>query len=84
VSDSVPAETIGEHLGVAVRFDGDRTEFASANPQHDLHRLLLWAEAHRVGLERLAVQRSSLEDLFLSIGLDGEDASVGWTTGARQ
>ncbi|MDA2944777.1 MAG: ABC transporter ATP-binding protein [Actinomycetota bacterium] len=82
--DAVRVAAIGQHLGVALRVDGDRAEFSSAKPQTDLQRLLRWAEEHGVGLEHLVVQRSSLEDLFLSIGPDGQDATVGATTGARR
>ncbi|MGA1346094.1 MAG: ABC transporter ATP-binding protein [Ilumatobacteraceae bacterium] len=72
--DAVPPAAIGQHLGVLVRVEGGRAEFSSANPQHDLHQLLQWADEHRVGVEHLSVQRSSLEDLFLS--------TVGAATGA--
>jgi len=84
VPDAVQIAALGQHLGAVVRADGDRVEIASVDPQSDLHRLLGWADEQRVGLEHLAVQRSSLEDLFLSIGFDGQDASVGSTTGARR
>ena len=82
--DAVPAVVIGQHLGVALRADGGRAEFASVNPQRDLHRLLGWADEHSVELEHLSVQRSSLEDLFLSIGLDGEGATVDSAAGAHR
>ena len=82
--DAVPTAALEQHLGVAVRADGGRAEFASVNPQRDLHRLLGWADQHGIELERLAVQRSSLEDLFLSIGLDGEDATVDSAAGAHR
>jgi len=82
--DAIPAAAIGAHLDVVVRVDGDRVEFASANPQHDLRQLLRWADERRIGLEHLSVQRSSLEDLFLSIGLDGGTATVDSTSGARR
>ena len=82
--DAVPAVVIGQHLGVAMRADGGRAEFASVNPQRDLHRLLGWADEHSVELEHLSVQRSSLEDLFLSIGLDGEGATVDSAAGAHR
>jgi ABC-2 type transport system ATP-binding protein len=74
VPDTERAAAIGQHLGAVVQVDGDRAEFSSANPQRDLHRLLQWADEHRVGLE----------DLFLSIGLDGRTATVGTTTGAQR
>jgi ABC-2 type transport system ATP-binding protein len=82
--DAVPAETIGQHLGLSVLDDDGLVEFSSVNPQHDLHRLLGWADEHSVELGNLAVQRSSLEDLFLSIGVDGQDATVGAATGVRR
>jgi ABC-2 type transport system ATP-binding protein len=81
VPDAVPIAAIGQHLGAVLQVDADRAEFTSANPQDDLHRLLLWAEEHSVELDHLAVQRSSLEDLFLSIGLDGQSATAGATLG---
>jgi len=82
VPDSVPTAAIGQHLDGVVRVDGDRVEMATANPQRDLQRLLRWAEEHRIGLEHLSVQRSSLEDLFLSIGPDGRTVTAGSTAGA--
>lgn len=84
VPDAVPIAAIGQHLGSVVQVDGDLAGFSSTNPQRDLHRLLGWADEHSVELGHLSVQRSSLEDLFLSIGLDGQHASGGSTAGARR
>ncbi len=55
-------------IDAAVRFDGTNAVFSSVDPQRDLHRLLGWADDHRIVLDDLTVQHSSLEDLFLSIG----------------
>ena len=55
-------------IDAEVRVDGKHAAFPSADPQRDLHRLLGWADDHRIALDDLTVHRSSLEDLFLSIG----------------
>jgi ABC-2 type transport system ATP-binding protein len=56
--------------------DDEHTTFSSADPQRDLHRLLGWADEHQIVLDDLTVQRSSLEDLFLSIGGRSADAAA--------
>jgi len=56
-----------------LRVDGTHTAFSSAHPQRDLHLLLAWADDRRIALDDLTVQRSSLEDLFLSIGSSDDD-----------
>ncbi|MFN3257036.1 MAG: ABC transporter ATP-binding protein [Ilumatobacter sp.] len=56
-----------------LRVDGRHAAFSSAHPQRDLHRLLAWADDRRIALDDLTVQRSSLEDLFLSIGSSDDD-----------
>lgn len=58
------------------RVDGTHAAFSSATPQRDLHRLLGWADDHGIKLDDLTVQRSSLEDLFLSIGGSDTDAAT--------
>ena len=60
-------------IDAEVRVDGRNAAFSSADPQRDLHRLLAWADDHRIALDDLTVQRSSLEDLFLSIGGSDDD-----------
>ncbi len=67
------AVALAESIDAAVRVDGTHAAFSSAHPQRDLHRLLSWADDHRIALDDLTVQRSSLEDLFLSIGSAGTD-----------
>jgi ABC-2 type transport system ATP-binding protein len=64
----VPADAVGGAVGLEVGLDGQQVEFSSADPQRDLHRLLGWAGDQQVTLAALTVRRSSLEDLFLSIG----------------
>ncbi|MDA2946034.1 MAG: ABC transporter ATP-binding protein [Actinomycetota bacterium] len=71
----VPAESMGAAIGVEFHADGFRVEFSSVDPQRDLFRLLGWAEERRVLLDDLAVRRSSLDDLFLSVS--AEDAATG-------
>jgi ABC-2 type transport system ATP-binding protein len=62
-------------IGVATKTDvgpdGLYAEFASNQPQRDLHLLLNWAAKNQIALSELTVQRSSLESLFLSIGAEG-------------
>jgi len=69
---AVPAEVLGAAVGVEARVDGPRAEFASIDPQRDLYLLLGWADERCVVLEDLAVRRSSLEDLFLSVSAGAE------------
>ena len=73
----VPAEVLSATVGVEVRADGRRAEFASIDPQRDVYLLLGWADERHVVLEDLAVRRSSLEDLFLSVSAEGADTGAG-------
>lgn len=73
---AVPAEVLGAAVGVEARVDGPRAEFASIDPQRDLYLLLGWADERCIVLEDLAVRRSSLEDLFLSVS-SGEEVDTG-------
>ncbi|HSL58455.1 MAG TPA: ABC transporter ATP-binding protein [Acidimicrobiales bacterium] len=63
-------------IEVDVHLEGHRVELTSAHPQRDLHLLLGWADDHRIVLSDLAVRRSSLEDLFLSIRNEGASIDV--------
>lgn len=76
----VPVESMGAAIGIEVRVEGPRAEFASVDPQRDLYSLLGWAHERRIPLENLAVQRSSLEDLFLSVSAQGADVGNMATT----
>ena len=69
-------------VGIDLRLDGLRAEFASTDPQRDLHRLLGWAEDRRLVLDGLVVRRSSLEELFLSVGAEG--VAAGTDVGAQR
>lgn len=73
---AVSADAVGGAVDVEVRLDGHRAEFSSVDPQRDLHLLLGWADDQQVALADLTVRRSSLEDLFLSIG-DRNPESIG-------
>lgn len=48
-------------------------EVATATPTEDLHRLTEWAVRRQIELERLAVTRPSLEDVYLSITEENAD-----------
>ena len=63
----VSVDAVRDAVGVDLRLDGNRAEFSSADPQRDLYLLLGWADDQQIALDDLTVQRSSLEDLFLSI-----------------
>jgi len=78
----VPADSMGAAVGIEVRIDGFRVEFSSIDPQRDLCSLLGWADERRIPLDDLAVRRSSLEDLFLSVSAD--DADTGAVSGAQR
>ena len=47
---------------------GDRVEFTTTTPTVDVNALTGWALGRGVELEGLAVQRPSLEDVFLALG----------------
>jgi len=85
ISFRVPAaagtDALGAAVDVEVRLDGPRAEFSSVDPQRDLHRILGWADDQQIALDDLTVRRSSLEDLFLSIG--APDDGIGASTGSR-
>jgi ABC-2 type transport system ATP-binding protein len=48
--------------------DGGRAVLLTPDPQHELYRLTTWAEAATVDLAEIEVTRTSLEDVFLSVG----------------
>jgi ABC-2 type transport system ATP-binding protein len=64
----VTIDAVRDALDIDVRPDGTRVEFTSTASQRDLYRLLWWADRHRVALDDLTVERTSLEDVFLTIG----------------
>ena len=83
LAPEVALDTVGDAVGVELRLDGNRAEFSTADPQRDLHRLLGWADDQQVALDGLTMHRSSLEDLFLSIGgRDDTSGAVALDTGA--
>ena len=90
ISFRLPADTDIEHhvvamagvFGAEMHVDGRHAALSSAHPQRDLRRLLGWADDQRIALDDLTVQRSSLEDLFLSIG--GSDVSTGSDDASEQ
>ena len=83
ISFRLPTDTDIEHhvaamaaaIETELRVEGKHTAFSSAHPQRDLHRLLGWADDHRIALDDLTVQHSSLEDMFLSIGSSDADTA---------
>jgi ABC-2 type transport system ATP-binding protein len=81
---AIPADSMAAAVGAELRLDGTRAEFASADPQRDLYLLLGWADDHRVALDDLAVRRSSLEDLFLSVGAHDAATAADLENGVRR
>ena len=54
-------------LGDRAQIDGDRVEIATASPTATLHTITSWALDAGVELDDLAVDRPSLEDVYLSL-----------------
>ena len=55
--------------------DGTGFTLATDDPTRTLHALTGWAVEHGIALERLEVQRPSLEDAYLALIGDEEAAS---------
>ncbi|MGB9373772.1 MAG: ABC transporter ATP-binding protein [Jiangellales bacterium] len=66
----VTVEAVRAAVGVQARRDGPRVELSSPDPQRDLFHLTAWAQRDGVSLGHLTVRRSSLEDVFLSLGAE--------------
>lgn len=65
-----------EKLHAAARVDGDAFELESSDPTRTLFDLTSWAIEARISLDGLQVTRPSLEDVYLEITRDAEEASA--------
>jgi ABC-2 type transport system ATP-binding protein len=68
------AEDVRAALSSPVEVSGNEVEIATERPQEDLYRLLGLAEERGAALEDLEVRRPSLEDIFLELTRDDEEA----------
>jgi ABC-2 type transport system ATP-binding protein len=68
IADADAQATFGALLAAPIRIEGGRVEATVESPTAALHRLTGWALDHGVELESLAVQRASLEDVYLALG----------------
>ncbi|GAA3535270.1 ABC transporter ATP-binding protein [Amycolatopsis ultiminotia] len=66
----VPVEVAG------VAEDGRHHELTSVDPQADLRRLIGWADDAGARLRDLEVRRNSLEDVFLRVAGDEDEAAL--------
>ena len=55
---------------------GNRVTLHTEDPQHVLYRLTSWAETAHVELDGIEVTRPTLDDVFLELTGDAEDASA--------
>jgi ABC-2 type transport system ATP-binding protein len=62
--------------GAAVSIESGRVTIESRRLQADLTRLLGWADDHAVELAGLAARAASLEDVFLDVVTDGDQATA--------
>jgi ABC-2 type transport system ATP-binding protein len=69
--DGVAAADLGDVVPDAAEVTGQHVEFVTASPTGDVHGLTSWAVERGIELDRLAVSRSTLEDVFLQLGADG-------------
>jgi ABC-2 type transport system ATP-binding protein len=61
------ADRAADAIGRKAVVSGNQASIASPEPQHDLYRLLAWAEGEGIALPDLEVRRASLEDVFLEV-----------------
>ena len=69
---------VAPELSAAPAVEGGAVRLVTTSPQHDLYRLLRWADGAGVDLAGLEVDRPSLDDIFLRLTAadgGGEDAS---------
>jgi len=64
--DGVLAEELDSQIP-ALKLSGNEASFATERPQHDVYRLLAWADGKGIELNALEVRRPSLEDIFLEL-----------------
>ena len=67
ISFSAPGATLPDMGGARVSHEGDRTILYVDDVQRELTRLLRWADAYDVRLDRLVARTASLESVFLGI-----------------
>lgn len=60
--------TVRAATGADYASDGGRAVLLTADPQRELYRLTTWADSGTVDLAEIEVTRTSLEDVFLSVG----------------
>jgi ABC-2 type transport system ATP-binding protein len=61
--DTVRAATLSDYS-----IDGGRAVLLTPDPQRELYRLTTWADEATVDLAEITVTRTSLEDVFLTVG----------------
>ena len=71
--DGIAATDLGDVVPAGAEVAGQRVEFVTASPTSDVHELTSWAVERGIELGRLAVSRSTLEDVFLQLGADAGD-----------
>jgi ABC-2 type transport system ATP-binding protein len=67
-------EDVRGALSAPVEVNGNEVEVGTERPQEDLYRLLSLAEKRGAELADLEVRRPSLEDIFLELTRDEEEA----------
>jgi ABC-2 type transport system ATP-binding protein len=67
------ADRAAEAIGQRAIVSGNQATIASTDPQHDLYRLLSWAEEEGITLPELEVRRPSLEDVFLEVTSNSQE-----------
>jgi ABC-2 type transport system ATP-binding protein len=72
----VGADEIAPVLGIDPQLSGGVATLPSSDPQRDLYQLLEWAAARDLELHDLEVRRPSLEDIFLDVTAQPEEAQV--------
>ena len=65
-------------IDAVLHVDGTHAAFSSADPQQDLHRLLGWADDHRIALRRFQGESQFARGPVRILG--GSDADAGTDT----
>ncbi len=65
-------DTVRTATGGDYRLDAGRASLATPDPQRELYRLTAWADEAAATLAEIEVTRTSLEDVFLSVGAQDE------------
>jgi ABC-2 type transport system ATP-binding protein len=73
LADAAPGELPRVSGGVTTR--GRNVQISTDDPTHDLLALTSWAAGRGIGLDGLTVTRPSLEDIYLALTSDTEEAA---------